>query len=99
MKVRNVPKELAVIATPNASADKQTSKQPRIAKNGDANGVARKIDLMVDEMVRGRGSREGVERGTGWVSSIWLRERRAKNRERASSRDANNGLTAVVASS
>jgi hypothetical protein len=97
MKVRNVPKELAVIATPNASADKQTSKQPRIAKNGDANGVARKIDLMVDEMVRGR---EGIERGTGW-GQFYLAEseRRAKNRERASSRDANNGLTAVVASS
>ena len=99
MKARNVPKELAVIATPNASADKQTSKQPRIAKNGDANGVARKIDLMVDEMVRGRegaGSRERDGMGQFYLAES---ERRAKNRERASSRDANNGLTAVVASS
>lgn len=46
MKVRNVPKELAVIATPNASADKQTSKQPRIAKNGrcERSGAEDRLD-------------------------------------------------------
>jgi len=54
---------------------------------------------MVDEMVRGRegaGSRERDGMGQFYLAES---ERRAKNRERASSRDANNGLTAVVASS
>jgi hypothetical protein len=60
------------------------AKQPRIAKNGDANGVARKIDLMVDEMVRGRegaGSRERDGMG-----QFYLAER---ERERGGPRTGN----------
>jgi hypothetical protein len=82
MKARNVPKDV-VIATPNASADKQTSKQPRIAKNGrcERSGAEDRLDC-------GGGEREGGREQRGrrgmdemdWDGSI---ERRAKSRERA----------------
>jgi len=51
MKERNVPKDL-VLATPNASADKQTSKQPRIAKNGRCERIGADDRLDSGEVVK-----------------------------------------------